>query len=599
VKASSRTKAVLAVAAAALVVLGALTLGRWSPKAPLDDLDAARANEAPVPEPTGLLAEVFIGSPNASWGRLQRGVGGAAGILPASAGGIVCAVAGLDPLLASEIDGRAPAFGAIAGDPANPTYAFALKLNDLRKARGLLVDGDTARFASRDAFGVTELLPKAGGSGPALAVGISPNGYLVLARRAEDFAALVPYATRTLPARALPADGAVVLDVPRSALGAVVRPKLDELWGLAKAFLLASDERMRNERGGRAPDYGDPRAIVAALDGWIGKRIAIVGDLERLRVAVDVADDGVAIVATMTPVGGEGPAAVWSAAMLTGDTAAVGAMPATSAVALATRDSEQDRAEQALGAEKTITSALGPRLGEGDAKKLHDVLDAWTRARSDTLAASLAWDEPQGLALRAPVRDEEAASRAVRGALDLARVSPFKELLRTREVTTSTETLPGLGKVSLVTITREPRGREGRDARRRPAGLADAGASDAGAATATGKRAGRDELALAWAVEGGALGVATGELPLRTLGGAARPERKLGDEPSVARALGALGVTANSVVVLQPLRFDPTRASLPPAPLVIALGKKGKEPYVRMDIAHGVLRELARWQMGL
>jgi hypothetical protein len=128
--------------------------------------------EPPLPAPDDLLAELTMGSPNASWAKLQRGIGGPAGILPASAGGIVCAAAGLDPSIASEVDGVAPAYGALAGDPANASFVLALKLVDLRKARGALVDGDTARYTGREAGEVTELLARGQDRLPVI-VGIS------------------------------------------------------------------------------------------------------------------------------------------------------------------------------------------------------------------------------------------------------------------------------------------------------------------------------------------------------------------------------------------------------------------------------------------
>ena len=588
----------VAVAIGALLAAGVLALSwnRCGDK-PLEDTTGitTKVDEPLAQMPESLLADIAIGTPNASWGRLQRGIGGAAGILPASAGGILCAIAGLDPFLASEIDGAAPAFGVVVGDPGDPHYLFAVKLVDLRKARAGLVDGDTARFASRDVSGMTELIVKGGGNAPPVALGISPNGYLLIARASDDLGRLGSYVSRSLPKRALPAAGAVVIDVPRAALGSLVKRKLDELWAGFKSFLLTEDERMRRNHGGRAPDYGEPKAIVDALDGWVSRRIAVVSDLEKLRVAVDFGEDAVSILTTMTPRGAGGPAATWTEAMSVGDTVPVASLPATSAVAVLVRDNEADRADQARGVEKLVTGALGARLAEGDTKRLHEVVEDYTKARSEVLTAALLWDDPQGLVLRAPVRDAAAASRCVRGAVDLVRVAPFKELLRAREVTTSTDEGAGLGKISLTTILREPRpSAGGRDAGApRPRG--EAGAGDAGG----GKRLHRDELGLACLVDGGMLSLATGDVPVATLGAAVRPDRKLGDELVIARALGALGKDTSAVLVVQPLRFDPMRANLPAAPLVIALGRKEKDALVRIDIADGLLRELARWKLGL
>jgi hypothetical protein len=399
----------------------------------------------------------------------------------------------------------------------------------------------------------------------------------------------------------LPADGALVAEVPRAALGAVVRPKLEEAWASAKRFLLAEDERSRRAHGGRPPDFADPTAIVAAADGWVTRHLAVLGDLAALRLALAVTDDGLVLTSTLTPQPGDGAAARFTSAMATGDVAELAKLPAVSAVAWLTRDSDAARAAQAVEAERALGAALGGRLSELDAKRLRDVLEDVAKARGDLVASSLVWDEPQGLALRAEVRDAAAADRALRGIAELAKSGPFKELLRVRSVTTTSSEVSGLGKASTVTVAREPsrslrrgpRADDGAGAMRVPG---DGGADDAGA---SGSPARRDDLGFAWRVEGGVLELAASEAPLATLAAAARPDRKLADEPAVARALAALGSTSSAVLLVQPLRFDRARAGLPAAPVVVALGRKEGAAVLRVDVANGVLRELARRQMGL
>lgn len=597
-RSANRTRILIALAAVGAVI-ATLSWGKCDRKVE-DPEQTMKTDEAPLPVPAGLLADLYVGTPNATWGKIQRGVGGAVGILPASAGGIICTAAGLDPFIASEIDGAVPMYGAVAGEPASAGWVIAMKLSDLRKARGVLVDGDTARYAARDTGGMTELLPKGQGSPPSVAIAISPNGYLLLARRSDDLTKLGPYVTRSLPRRSLPGDGAIVLDVPRAALGSVVKPKLEDLWASAKGYLLSEDERMRQKHGGRAPDFGDPKAIVGAVDAWIARRIAVFGDLDKMRVAIDPAEDGIAIVTTMTPAAGGGAASKWTDGMKVGDLAALGSLPASSAIALQVRDGDEDRAAQIQELEKTMTSSFGSRLAEPDAKKLHDVFEDLTTARGEVLSSALVWDEPQGLSLRLATRDPDAAARAVKGAVDLVKVAPFKELLRVKDVTTSSEDVAGGGKASVVTITREP-AKDAKDAKdtkdtRDRAPKTDAGA---GAGVPAVRRAPRDQLGIAWLVDKDTLSIATSDTPLSTLGLTTRPDKKLADEPAIARSFTALGKNASAVLVLQLLRFDPTRANLPAAPLVIALGRKDKDASLRIDVANGLLRELARRQLGL
>lgn len=545
----------------------------------------------PVPAPDALLADLYVPSPNGSWSKLQRGIGGATGILPPSAGGIVCTALGLDPSVGSEIDGTLPSFGVIAGDPASPGWAFAMKLTDARHARSVLADGETAHFTSREAEGMTVLAGKGDSSASSMALAITSNGYLLVAPKGEDLSRLGPYVTRTLPSRPLP-QGAFVADVPRSALSTVIAPKLRSLWAETQTSLLAQDERARQAHGGRAPDFGDPKAILAAVNTVLGRRLDIVGDLERLRVSLDIGDEGIVVSALMTPAAGGGAASKWLTAMRTGEHAPIDALPASAAVALLVRDGEEARADQARELEDAVRASLGDRLSAADAKKLHDVLDDGAKARSEVLTASLAWDDPQAFALQAPVRDADAAGRAVRGALDLARAAPFKELLHLDDATTATEETPDLGKVSLATFVRKGRGATAG----RPKALT---TSDAGAKAANEGRS-KGGGAMAWSTAAGQLSVVLGEEPIVGLRNNSRPEKTLGAEPSVKQALDPLGADASMVVVVQPLRFDPTRANLPTAPVVFAVGKRGtdNDGFARLSLANGVLREFARRQMG-
>ncbi|MBX3221206.1 MAG: hypothetical protein KF795_11855 [Labilithrix sp.] len=574
-------------AAAAIVAAGLVAFGKCGGSSPA--ADAGVVAEPPARAPDDLLADVYVSSPNPSWTRLQRGVGGAVGILPATLPGVLVALTELDVAFVDEIDGTAPMFGVLAGDPASPSAAFAMKLVDARRARRLLADGDVSRFTAKEANGMTLLLPhtKDAEARP-FELAITQNGYLVVARDAADLERLAPYATRTLPSRPLPTESAVAVDVPKRALQAVLKPRVESLWGDGKSFLLTQDEQMRAARG-RAPDFGDPAAIVAALDGLLERRVAILGDLEKLRVSLEITEDAAVLTATLTPLGGGGPAERWVDGMKLGDAAPVLALPTVSALALSMRDGEGDRDEQGKELEKAIATSLGPRLK--DPGKLHEVIEALTKARDESLAVALGLDEPAGLLVRAPVRDAAAVDTAIRGAFDLTKAEPFKELLGVRDVTATSAELPDLGKVAVATVLRVPKEtKRGADATPRAARGADGGAPAA--------RAASGEAGAAWVVDRGTLSLGAGHEPLVTLKTGTRPDRTLADEPSLRRFTAAVASDASTVIVAQPLRLDPKRANLPAAPLAIAVGRKGRDAFVRVDIADGILREAARWQMG-
>jgi hypothetical protein len=530
-------------------------------------LDAGASVEPPAKMPEDLLAEFSVPSPNASWTRLQRGIGGAVGILPATLPGVLVALTDLDVDLGNELDGTAPMYGVIAGDPSDPSVLAAVRLVDARRARALLVEGETARFGAKDVDGTTLLVPSRPSSGRRFEVALTQNGYLVVTRRVTDLGRLAPYVTRTLPGRSLPPKVAAVIDVPGSALRTTIKGRLASLWAESKSFLLAQDQRMRAERG-RAPDFGDPAAIVATVDGVLTRRIDIIGNLDSARIVLDVAEDALVADTTLVPAKETGPARLWVEGMKVGDAAGVLALQADAALAVGSRDADAQRAEQSNEVESAIRAVLGSRLK--DSSKLHEVFEEITKARDESLAFAVTLEDPPGAILRAPVRDSAAVDKAIRGAFDLTKTDPFKELLRVREVAAKSDELPGVGRVSTLMIARDTK-----DPKRHP-----------------------ESAGVAWAVDAKTLVLGAGPEPLVTLRLGAKPERRLAEEPSLLRFVAAIGSDASTVMIAQPLRLDPKRANLPTAPLAIAVGKKGGDATVRVDIADGLFRELARWQMG-
>ena len=85
------------VVGAALVGLGVVG-ARSCGSRPPPPAEAASALP-PVAAPDDLIADLVVASPNTSWAKLQRGVGGAVGILPATLPGMIVSLTDLDPAL--------------------------------------------------------------------------------------------------------------------------------------------------------------------------------------------------------------------------------------------------------------------------------------------------------------------------------------------------------------------------------------------------------------------------------------------------------------------------------------------------------------------
>jgi hypothetical protein len=539
--------------------------------------DAGIVEQGPAAKvPSDLIAEVYVSSPNATWTKLQRGIGGALGILPMTAPGVIVALSDLDVMLSGELDGTSPIHAALSGDPADPEWAIAMKLVDGRRARGLLIDGDTARFGAKEEPGMTLLVPKrvASPGEQERQVAITTNGWLLVTRDAKGLGPLGTWVTRGLTAQPPPTlTSAAVIDVPRAALTSTLTPKLKELWGSAKEYLTDEDRRMRAERG-RAPDFGEPAAILAALDGFVNRRIAIVGDFEKVRITLEVTDDAISAHAVLTAAKagekGENAARVWIDAMSVGDTQALLQLPSTAPAALSMRDAEPTRKEQAESLKTTLASVLGPRLK--DPAPLHKVIDAATKARGDVITVAIGMDDPSGNFVRLPIRDAEAATSAATAAVELAKSEPFKDLLRAQSVTTKQEEISGEGNASVAMVTHVK--------------------PDAGPP--------KRDSGVAWLLYDNQhqLLAGVGTEPAATLR-AGLKDKKLADLAVLKHFLDAIGNDASTVLIAQPLKMDARRSALPGVPAGLAIGKKDDAAFVHLEVPDVLLRELSRRQLGL
>jgi hypothetical protein len=192
-----------------LSALGVFALGcKGAPPAPVAE------KEVPPPSaPADLLGWAVVPTPDRSWGRLQRGIGGSLGLIPSTMGGLVTALGGIDSSLSPEVDGQAPAFVACSGTSDDMAWVISLHLRDARHARAEL--GDGGHFKTREGHGMTILVPRE----PTAFTVAFDGDRMVLARRESDLDALGAYASRALPRNPVPSS-ALVAEIPHSGMAA-------------------------------------------------------------------------------------------------------------------------------------------------------------------------------------------------------------------------------------------------------------------------------------------------------------------------------------------------------------------------------------------
>lgn len=371
--------------------------------------DAAPVVEPPAPAPPDLLAEGVIATPDTTWARVQRGIGGITALMAPTAGGLVASLAGADPSLGVEVDGAAAAYVVVAEVGKAPAFALALRLKSAPRANAALSADAGRHRPGADEGNLTIYEPL---DPSRLAVGVSRGGWLVLARTRQDLVALGPYAYRTLPTRPLPTANAH-LDVLPGALSRTGARALSDRWAETRAFLLSKDAESRKTHG-READFGDASAIVALLDGWVKGKLDTLADVARGAVDVDIATDDLQIKATLEPGGGASKAAL--DAMKPGDLGVIGGVPWDTIAFVVTREDAAGREKNAHDAAEGIASVLGKRLPAPEAKQLDGALADFAKARGDWI---LFGATKRGIMLRTPAPDASTATRAFRGVLGL------------------------------------------------------------------------------------------------------------------------------------------------------------------------------------
>ena len=531
-------------------------------------------DRSPVPPPDALVADVSARGPDALWGKLQQGVGGSLAHLPGSVGGALAATAGLDPTLAGEIDGAAAAYAVVAHPGPTFGWVVAMKLRDEDHARAALLGGKQPRFTGRAADGGLTVLAAAvspGATPPgndAIArgyvVALSPLGYLVAARSEADLVTLAPYATRTLPGRPV-SPHALVVTVTHAALAGAIRDELISSVSTLRGTAVMLDAALRRQHGGRAPDFGDPTAVIDGLDDYARGKIALLADLGGAVVTLDAGDDDVTVEVSLSP--GAGPSAKVFDGLKVGDAAPLLTLSADTEAAVLFNDDPASLAAGAKTAEDRAAAVFKPALGPKDTAAIDAAFSRWAATRGPWLTVGLELDGGPALTLRTPTADPEHAMQGVTDLVGLAHVPAFRSLLEANfsvlGVSTATATVPGVGATSIATFRR------------------------AGAAGAA-------EVAIAWAAAGDLLHVAAAGSSARALRASKDPARLLGSDVALAGKLGTLRDRASFVFAghrLADLGPDGRRPGV-----VLGLGRDKTNGWALLEADDVLVREaLARW----
>jgi|GEM_PF-6077689 len=481
------------------LVVAAVTAVRALQRSPLGPFrvaartatDASELPDASIPaEPGDVVAEFTFSDVDGAWARvrslLSRSGGTVAtlGLLPTSFGAALRLAFNVDSVTTSFIEGAQPAFAVLRQRGGEQGVVLAVPVRDVDGLRHHVEHDKSAQYTTVRRGPLTLAHPSsgfarrmddarnmnvdAGATGsrginePALkqpAFAVLANGYLLVATHADDIEKLAPYLTVALPMRRRqpvnvdqagtspavqpsppPADASstpasVEVRVPHDALANVVGPSLSHAWQRVKTFLIAADEQARRDHDGRPPDFGEPAAIVEALDAWVARQIDALRDVAdvRLRLAFEAGD--VQVTARLTPRVGDESKTRWHDSSDAPDATLLESMPAESDVAFFVALADVDHGYVDNAFEQWLRDAFKARLPSATSERMHDVLSALTRSRATQFAVAQLHDASRTTVLRARSGDVSAASQALEGALRLLAMSPFRSMLDVSNLT--------------------------------------------------------------------------------------------------------------------------------------------------------------------
>ena len=513
----------------------------------------------PPPPPKDLLGWAVVPTPDASWGKLQRAVGGSLGLIPSTMGGLVTALGGIDSALGPEVDGRAPAFVACAGTSDDTAWVISLHLRDARHARAEL--GDGGHWRTRDAHGMTILVP----AQPTTFTVAFDGDRMLLARRESDLDTLGAYASRALPRSPVPAS-TLVAEIPTSGMSAFTSA-LAAAWKELADSAKASEKAQREQHGGKQADFADTEAVLGIADDLVSARTRELSDFAHAKLTLDTADDGVHAVMLLTPREGQGPSRDLVTGLAVGDALPLSASWGDARASVLVRTTPVSRKAHAQALEGALTRALGPRLTDAGKKEVATVLRAWESGVSDTLVVSLPSSTSGAILATVGVADEKPVKAAL-AVLPLALADKvFAAPLGITQVAAAKKDIAGGGSADVLTWARVA------DKKR-------------------GIKAG--VLGVASALDSGSAFLALGDDPLPVLLAGIHPERRLSDDILLSGPLTALGSEVSVVVLAQPLKLDPSHLGEPAAPGIVSLGRRGSDAMVRVDVSIGLLKGFSK-----
>ena len=550
------------------------------PRSPVDevyaqivlDLKDAAAALPDLPEPAGILADLRVAHPDATFRSLRELGRPLSALLPAGFPMLSASLLGLPPLTADSFDPELPVVGLLIQNGASlPAWLLAVHVVSGPELVAKLCTGDHAPFravaSARPGLKLVQQSVQSAKPAPALAVF---DNYLLIAENAESLLSAGPFAARMLPKRP-PARAAIALRFSHLALESKLVPALRGLWAGYRTRLAHLDQTDRSAHGGRAPDFADPAQVILGADALVESVLGLVDGAAALELDLEPFANRLDATVLLEPEQGS-EVRTKLEALAEADARALLTLPAETQFALGLSRTNDEREAAGKAAGDDWVRLLGARINERDSQQLRGVLADWELGRATQTSYGFFGGSDPGAFLVANVADVARLKRAGSGFFGLLALpgvrAPLAEFLGQPRVSDFAAPSDGLPNVTRKRLTF--------------------------AAPASGKP-GTPPLSFAWLVDDQRAFAGAGknaDAILKTVVQSARGEHDtLSTKAGIADSVQRIGSQAALFAYLDaraPFGASGQRAASP-APLFLSFGKREPGAALRIEITKPAL----------
>ena len=349
------------------------------------------------------------------------------------------------------IDGSRPASFVLAGNVLTPEWVIVASARERRAVLAKFPSRGAARLVAPSSVSL-ERLPLTVATDPSGAapflVYLSSRGDLVVARDEASADLLAPYALFGLQPRAIDPAKAPTHDVsvrfPEAAMPALANV-LRLKWTQIELRLAEQDAADRRAHGGKAPDFGDPAAMVATANTLVGTVTDYLADTGDVTLGLDASKEGTTLDVQIPSKGG-----VWSkllAGFTEGSGEPLSTEPMSTRLSFLGYGSSAVRAENGKALAAVLADIVKERVSAASKESLARAFASFGEHAGPALRVRLESDPLRAIVSSRPSETSTVAFK--QAATDvvgvLQREPKLRELLRTSKIEGPVKMRPGQG----------------------------------------------------------------------------------------------------------------------------------------------------------